>query len=486
VGAVLAGCVASRAYRDRDSRPWSREPSTGAFVSGQQLDQYEPFTDAGHDHRFDLSYVEFDEKGDYWDRRQLGWTVQEIKRVARANDLVLVVYVHGWQNDASTSRGHDVGKFHCLLEHLSDVDGGKHRFFGVYVGWRGKSVPGGDGIFADKSIPDLISKAIFFVPHELSLFGRKNAATRIAGMPVTEAIFQSVAAARNETKRHSHGARTILIGHSFGALLLEKAMAQALAAKVISEGETFTAPADFVVLLNSAAESIYAKEMIDMFRRRHIALAKSARGDEIDAEHPLLVSITSKADSATGMLFPIGTGLSNALGVFRKYEWDDKYGESSHNVSQREYFTHTPGHNNQLISHDAKVVAGVPKMPSYEETDTCRDEMLNAFQRNLDEPLTGPNGEIKFVTVAPGGAATEWELAPRGPDRLQTPYWIVSVPKEIIRDHSDIFNENSLALMARLFRASNPEQQRGIRTPAAPRTLRFADPGENPASTKPR
>jgi hypothetical protein len=450
-------------------------------VQGLQLDQYEPYTTEKPNHRFDLSYIEFDEKGDYWDRRQLGWTVQEIKRAAQRNDLVLVVYVHGWQNDASTIRGHDVGKFHCLLEHLSDADGGKRRFFGVYVGWRGKSVPGGDGIFPDKSIPDRISKAIFFVPHELSIYSRKNAATRVAGMPVTEAIFQSVAAARSETKRYDHGARTILIGHSFGALLLEKAMAQALAAKVISEGETFSAPADFVVLLNSAGESIYAKEMIDMFRRRQFGPSKSAGGDEVNADHPLLVSITSKADSATGMLFPIGTGLSNALGIFRKYQWDTKYGESSHNVSQREYFTHTPGHNDRLISHETKVVDGVPRKPSYEETDMCRDEMLNAFQRNLGEPLTGPHGEIKFVTVAPDGAETKWEVDPRGPNRFQTPYWIVSVPKEIIRDHSDIFNENSLAMMARLFRVSNPMQQTGIMTTVAPRTMHLTDSSANPA-----
>jgi len=398
-GVVLTGCVANRAYRDRDSRPWIHEPSTDQFVSGVQLDQYEPFDGTAKRHRYDFSYIEFDEKGDFWDRRQLGWTVQEIKRVAQTNNLVLVVYIHGWQNDASTLRGHDVSKIHCLLEHLADADRGKHRFFGVYLGWRGKSVPGGDGVFSDNSIPDVLSKAIFFVPHELSLYSRKNAATRIAGMPVTEAIFQSVAAARNEANRYGHGARTILVGHSFGALVLEKAMAQALAAKVISEGETFTAPADLVVLLNSAAESIYAKEMIDMLRRRNGAPSKNPNTNQVSADHPLLVSITSKADSATGMLFPIGTGLSNTFGLFRKYEWDTKFGESSHNVSQRGYFTHTPGHNDLLISHDAKPVFGVPMSPIYRETDQCSDEMLNAFQRNLNDPLTGPQGEIQFVKI---------------------------------------------------------------------------------------
>src|SRR5947209_6782220 len=268
LGALLSACTANRAYRDQGP-----DPSQRPFVRDQQLDQFERYTAAGDkNHHFDFSYIEFDEKGDFWDRRQLGWTVNEIKDAAKANDVVLVVYVHGWQNDATTLRGHDVGKFQCLLEHIAEADEFKHRFFGVYISWRGKSVPGGDGWFPDKSPMDLLSKSIFFIPHELSFYGRKNVATHTAALPTTEAIFQSVAAARHWTRETGHRSTTILIGHSFGGLLLEKALTQALAAKMISEdgnvGGSFTAPADFVVLLNSAAESIYAKEMIDMLRRR--------------------------------------------------------------------------------------------------------------------------------------------------------------------------------------------------------------------------
>jgi hypothetical protein len=329
---------------------------------------------------------------------------------------------------------------------------------------------------------DLIAKGLFFVPHELSFYGRKNAATRVAGLPVTEAIFQSVASTRKAAKESGHQSRTILIGHSFGALLLEKALAQALAAKVISEDSgTFTAPADFVVLLNSAGESIYAKEMIDMLRRRQSS-RKGTSGDEISAEHPLIVSITSKADWATGILFPVGTQLSNATGHFRKYEWDTKYGDSSHNVSQREYFTRTPGHNTRLLSHRAWPQKGPARNPTYQDTDVCSEEMLTAFRRNLSEPLTGPNGEIRFLTLGPGSEETQWELKDEiAQKNLRTPYWIIQVPKEIIRDHSDIFNENALAMMARLFRVSNPASEPGLMT-TAPRTMRLSDPGQTKES----
>jgi hypothetical protein len=289
-----------------------------------------------------------------------------------------------------------------------------------------------------------------------------------------------VASTRRAARENGHQARTILIGHSFGALLLEKALAQALAAKVISEeGDNFTAPADFVVLLNSAGESIYAKEMIDMLRRARPS-RKGASGDEISAEHPLIVSITSKADWATGILFPVGTQLSNATGHFRRYNWDQKYGSgSSNNISQREYFTQTPGHNKRLISHQAEPIEGKRSPPRYQEQDSCSDEMLTAFRRNLMErDLVGPKGEIQFVTLAQGGEQTKWQLNDQiNPERLRTPYWIIQVPKEIIRDHSDIFNENALAMMARLFRVSNPASEPGLMT-TAPRTMHLSDPGQ--------
>jgi hypothetical protein len=103
--------------------------------------------------------------------------------------------------------------------------------------------------------------------------------------------------------------------------------------------------------------------------------------------------------------------------------------------------------------------------------------MLTALRRNLSESLTGPNGEIRFLTLAPTGEETVWELEARMAERLQTPYWIIKVPKEIIRDHSDIFNENALAMMARLFRVSNPRTEAGVMT-TAPRTMRLSDPGQ--------
>jgi hypothetical protein len=87
--------------RDRGANPQAQID----FVQGVQLDQYEPYTTEKPNHRFDLSYIEFDEKGDYWDRRQLGWTVQAIKRTAGTRDVVLVVYCMAGKTTRATSVG---------------------------------------------------------------------------------------------------------------------------------------------------------------------------------------------------------------------------------------------------------------------------------------------------------------------------------------------------------------------------------------------
>ena len=102
-----------------------------------------------------------------------------------------------------------------------------------------------------------------------------------------------------------------MIGHSFGALVLEKALAQALVGTLLYE-EPFVPgveksrtdrvfkPADLILLVNSAAESIYSKELIDMY------------GDMTPLRGaPHVIMISSDADTATGLAFPIGTKLSN-------------------------------------------------------------------------------------------------------------------------------------------------------------------------------
>lgn len=397
------------------------------------------------DRTFQISFVEFDERGDFWDRRQLGRANISIQKTKKP--ILLVTYIHGWHHNADdrkpgTKNPGDVQAFRCLLSELALSESTKDfQVHGVYLGWRGRLVRG---------------------PLDyLTFLDRKGAATRVAGTPVTETIFELIRQAR---RRNSYS-KCVVIGHSFGALVLEKAMAQALTGGILAQdvqsaGEPFNAPADLILLVNSAGESIYAKEMSDMLKRiQH-------RGS-INGKHPLLISITSESDTATSHWFPIGTFFPN-LFAHREYHWDTKFGESSYEVDQNKYLTTTPGHNRLLFTHRIDPVSGVSTVPSVATIATLKlaqkdcpteEEQNPAFEENLQQ--------LHGMTFATGSKDDSqrlrwWNISPMVADD-RNPYWIMHVPDEIIHEHTPIFTPSGRALMAALFRIANPKGERGAR-----------------------
>jgi hypothetical protein len=87
-----------------------------------------------------ISYIEFDDQGDFLDRHQL---VDAMAHIPDGPNRLVVFYAHGWQNN---TRSADVGQFNALLAHLAHTlneptqkrDGGMPwEVYGVYLGWRG-------------------------------------------------------------------------------------------------------------------------------------------------------------------------------------------------------------------------------------------------------------------------------------------------------------------------------------------------------------
>lgn len=415
LGLVLAGCAANQPYHLGEA---PTETAVTPVTSETAKDIYR------------LAFLEFDEQGDFWDREQLRKTVQAIRDTGRP--ILLVSYIHGWQNNSNSKDADDVSQFRGLLARLTadqTVQMSGLQVFGVYFSWRGRIV---------HKVNPLID-AVTWVAKESSFYSRKNAATRISSStPITEAIFTLIKTARRDTPGNS---RCVVIGHSFGALVLEKALAQALVGTWLYEEppvsgdpkpRSFTVykPADLILLVNSAAESIYSKEMIDMYRD-----TTPLRGS------PHVIVISSDADKATGLAFPIGTKLSNMpkliTGIFRKY-----HGEG-HDESQFKYFTQTPGHNDSLQSH---------RLVAMESGTT--DLGADPFDLNLRNHA----GSYENVTLYTGlrNRWTKWQIKREGPNL--TNYWVLRVPKQIIPGHGPIFEGESRDLMAALFRmATRPE-----------------------------
>jgi hypothetical protein len=432
--ALLSACVGNKPYR------------LGGIADEFYRDQKPPFEEmaVSSSRNYRLSFVEFDERGDFWDRRQLAAANRSIRKSKKP--VLLVTFIHGWHHNANDRKQDaknpgDVETFRCLLSELAVSESLRDfQVQGVFLGWRGRLVQGPLDYF--------------------TFLDRKGAATRVAGTPVTETIFELIWQARKNNRDRS---KCVVIGHSFGALVLEKAMAQALAGGVLaqdvqSHGKSFDAPADLILLVNSAAESIYAKELSDMF-------ARIGHHDSINPNRPLLISITSKSDSATGGWFPRGTFLPN-LFAHRRYHWGPRYGTASDEVDQHEYLTKTPGNNPRLFTHRVLPDAPPPNAPSTSEVAlrrTQQTQVCTAINPAFEENLRHSHG-TSFATSDPNNPNQFkwWQLA-KIDSASRTPYWILQVPDEIIHEHSPIFTPAGRAMMAALFRISNPEDAEGPR-----------------------
>jgi hypothetical protein len=404
---------------------------TGSCTPNRQYRLHEAATEHHPDGKasYDLAYVEFDEQGDFWDRDQLARAVALVKQTRKP---LLVVYVHGWQNNALDS--FDVGQFHSVLGKLAQtqrVQDLGYQVVGLYLGWRGKQAY------------DPLLKL-------LSFKNRKDAAVRIGSSnTITEAIFRVVYEARHQRP----AARTILIGHSFGALVVERAVEQAMTGGLLTGRPVV--PADFILLVNSAAESIYAKEMRDMmeatlsfdnYRKCYQAPEES---DCFLKDEPRIISVTSETDQATGVAFPIGATLFGLGKLYRDYSPQQTGGER---LNQRLFFTHTPGHNDFLLDH-----AIVPLDTAPPET-----RRLRAFEENLDHPqarpASGADAQVTPIFATGEGPPNEWKwwrLNYTGNPSKRSLFWIVKVPKQILNGHGDIFNPAARDMMAALFRLSN-------------------------------
>jgi hypothetical protein len=359
---------------------------------------------------YKVAFIEFGEQGSYQDPTQLEKALALIRSTAKP---LVITYVHGWQNNVESG---DVGNFESLLARLNGAPAIRNRGFhvvGVYLGWRGKLTP----------VPIL---------KEFSFWNRKATAERLAS---NYDCYDAIASISEEARRKGKANQyTVLLGHSFGGLIVERSVAHAINAEIHGHADPDRSmPADLMIAVNPAADSILARQMIAALYSR-----------KTEGTRPLFVSITSTSDWATGTVFPIGTGLASVSKGFNEVQ---PPGAANTQVSEREFYTSTPGHNEMLINHvtlDLKKTINSPQGHP-------------ALETNLEHNLTG---EV-FTLDAAGGKLDLWQIKRIGD--VDVPYWDVKVDPSIIKDHGDIWNERAEAMMAAIFRMSNPMLNRNVK-----------------------
>jgi hypothetical protein len=391
-----------------------------------------------------LAFVEFDEQGELWDRQQPTAALDLVDRAQRRTSdgkdkgPVVVTFTHGWKNNADDrddDQNHNVVGFEGVLDYLKDQYPG-HPIVGIYIGWRGALVP-----------------EFWPVREQFSYFNREGTAVRIPGPSMTSFLIRLM----TSTHREGSGTHLILVGHSFGALVLERALSQAMTDYVLRQttgagAETVRARADLVVFVNSAASANEGKQMLNLLKDQ--VTYESRQSSEADELHrpvarPLFVSISSLGDVATRFAVPIGHGLS-FLGFKNKGSWRD-YGPQAEPPSvtaQSAYYLSTTAHMEALQSH----VIVDPKIST--DVQRCATDASGSPR------YFGPS----FQTTT----AHTYQICEKRDRWNDTPYWAMQMPATVVPDHSGIFNVNFLTLMKTFFPNREEMADPGLRPTLRP------------------
>ena len=422
--------------------------------------------------RYRLAFIEFGDQGSPLDNSQRKAALEMIRKAERP---LLFVYIHGWLNNANSR---DVCRFEHFLDTVSsfpEVTGRNANVIGVYIAWRGK----------DLTVPGL---------NLLTFYSRKAVGGEIASQNSCLATINELALAAREPSKKVH--HCVLIGHSFGALLLGNTISHSIL-DASSTGARNTSPWDMAVAFNSADSSIGTRQLLkelDYLYRydstRHAYVGRSPgeeEGTAVPENRPFLVFLQSENDQATGTFFPIGTGLYNTISL--RYHWEKVPvpGHQGEKVSEREFYTRTPGNNPYLVNYhvvslgetspppglratenrafEANIMRNHPNYSFYtsEHNDGHEDRFCRNGSYNPDEarPPTGRELWRRWQFVYTGNA--------------RVPCWIVRVPKDIIWGHGGLWSDNSVAMLAALFRMQFPLTGEGkaappplLRAPKAP------------------
>ena len=284
-----------------------------------------------------LSVVEVNDRGNFWYANQAISAIDTVLDRARKGNTVVVLFVHGWGHDAQT-RDQNLVCFSHTLESLSQrlnpqaptlagnassnsgpASSPTYRVVGIYVGWRGKSLPEGPGLTS------IISRLPTF-------WARKGTAAKIgrgdlrAFVERLGGIYDSINyGPENPTKSARRTDTTfslVTVGHSFGGQALFPAVASHIEDQLqANAGDSAwhalrnhpTQPStkkafiaglgDLVVLVNPAMEALAYERMN--------RLAKSLEFSNVQT--PALIVFDAQNDYPRRWLFPIGRSITTAF-----------------------------------------------------------------------------------------------------------------------------------------------------------------------------
>jgi hypothetical protein len=358
--------------------------------------------------QYKMAFIEFDEQGRLFERAQAEAALKLLefeKARAKNGKVITVVYVHGWKNNAAEAtpggKQKDVEKFQSALLELGYRAEQSARasktpavpMVGIYIGWRGKTLMG----------PGWFTFA--------SLWSRRNTANNIGDGPDLAVVLNNIIDVTNKGNENS---RVLLIGHSFGARVLEHAI-ESQRVKLydeVTDDRVVRPRVDLALYVNSANDSRLSMGRVQQLQKaglrvRHpdfdpaVCNATPDPQKPIDPEvraarcrdYPLIVAIMSKGDKATKYLLPVantinGDRLSPALAdALPALPATDSFADQLPSAGKVRKVS--AGHFGFLQSHVAREVrcpaAALPRQQ--ERTSTAEAALNEAVRRAIAEAL---------------------------------------------------------------------------------------------------
>jgi pimeloyl-ACP methyl ester carboxylesterase len=368
--------------------------------------------------KYSINYVEFRDHGKLWNERELNDALNVIRRARGAENnesALVVVYIHGWQNNADEPVGtcQDVCKFRdTLLARLADSAaeaGGKPlKVVGIYMAWRGR----------------MYTREPF--NHIYSYYTRR----RMAMMIGRSGMYSALSEIENAVGEKRENYVLVLAGHSMGARVLEFAaednkqhegfmlkyrnqmrkMALELPVPIHLKPESrpeqaqkmnLALPADLFLYINAATASTITRHTIKDTRE---ACAKMPDAPLCKAD-PFYIAISSRGDRATGITMPIANFFYPAFGT------DGIRLSSAANSAS--LHTHTePGKG-------------------------CPPNSSLCFKLNPKDPST-----TQSIVRIDGKEQI--------PGRANQPFWIFNVKADVMKSHGDMWNDGATDLIAQM------------------------------------
>jgi hypothetical protein len=274
-----------------------------AFVLGCKL-YHREYADYKEPVKLNVDYVlQVDEVGKFWDEKLAATALKDISdSIAKLNTIV-VVFAHGWHHNAHPDNKNlnDFAKTAADLRaqldeplyaqsRLNLTGSAAVRVVAIYLGWRGRALPG--------------------CLDYLTFWSRRNAALTAGEGDIREFLHRlneiyDVHGRLRLSRAKLPFMGLVAIGHSFGGQVVFRAVQSLFEQSLIRQTMTDQDDAnplplkgfgDLVVLVNPAIDALQYDRIATLAKQMSFS----------DAQLPLLLTMSASNDSARNFWFPLG------------------------------------------------------------------------------------------------------------------------------------------------------------------------------------